>query len=87
MTGEEVRPMTIDDFTSALRAVPFRPFIVVASGRREYRIDHPETAMRSRNGNTVDVPVNENACTILDVDQIEAITFPDVQHASSERDS
>jgi hypothetical protein len=40
-----------------------------------------------QNGRTVMVPVNEHAITLLDIDQIEAITFPDVQHASGEGDS
>lgn len=67
--------MTIEQFTSAIRAEPFRPFILHTTSAKEYRVDHPELAMRTPGGRTVVVNEGENAAVILDLLLIEAISF------------
>lgn len=67
--------MTIEQFTATIRAEPFRPFVLHTAAGKEYRVDHPEMAMRTPGGRTVVVADGEHSVAVLDLLLIEAITY------------
>jgi len=44
--------MTVEQVRAALRARPFRPFILRMADNHEYRVDHPELALPTPGGRT-----------------------------------
>lgn len=71
--------MTIDQFTAAIHAQPFRPFLLHAASGKEHPVNHPELAMRTPGGRTVVVADGEHAVAILDLLLIKAISFPKLE--------
>ncbi len=67
--------MTTDQIRAALKGQPFRPFVVKTTGGREYRVNHPETAILSPGGRTLFVFISPEAGVALDVLMIESIHF------------
>ena len=67
--------MTIEQFTAALKAEPFKPFSLNAASGKEYRVSHPELAIRTPSGRTVVVVTGDDAVAVLDLHLIESITF------------
>ncbi len=67
--------MTIEQFTAAIRAQPFRPFVLHTASGAEYQVDHPEMASRTPAGRTVAVAAGDDAFAIVDLLLIEAITY------------
>jgi hypothetical protein len=65
--------MTSEQIREALRARPFRSFILKTTGGREYVIDHPELAILSQSGRTMSIATPEDTFAILDVLMIESI--------------
>jgi hypothetical protein len=68
--------MTIEQFTAALRAEPFCPFVLHAASGKEYPVNHPELAMRTPGGRTVVVATGDETTAVLDLLLIESISFP-----------
>jgi hypothetical protein len=69
--------MTIEQFTAALRAEPFRPFVLHAVSGKEYRVNHPEMALRTPSGRTVVVVTGDETFELLDLNLMKSISFPE----------
>ncbi len=67
--------MTIEQFTAALKAEPFRPFVLHAVSGKEYPVNHPEMAIRTPSGRTVVVVTGDETTAILDLLLIESLSF------------
>lgn len=65
--------MTTEQFRSALRAQPFRPFVLKTGSGALYPVQHPEMAMLSPGGRTVAVATGNDAIAVLDLLLVEAI--------------
>jgi hypothetical protein len=61
--------MTADQFRSALRTTPFRPFTVHTGSGEACKVTHPETVGISPSGQTV-VIVQDSGTAILDMESI-----------------
>ena len=67
--------MSIEQFTAAIKGEPFRPLVLHTAAGKEYRVDHPELAMRTPGGCTIVVADGEHSVAVLDLLLIEAITY------------
>lgn len=67
--------MTTEQFRTALKAQPFRPFTVRTADGHEYLVDHPEVAIQSRSGRTAVVANGEDSFAILDLLLVTALEF------------
>ena len=67
--------MTSDQIRNALKAVPFKPFVLKATGGREYVVPHPEFALLSPSGRTMSVVATDDSFAVLDVLMVESINF------------
>ncbi len=67
--------MTIEQFTAAHRAEPFRPFIIQTADGKQYPVNHPELASRTPSGRTVVLNSGEHAVAVLDLLLVTAITY------------
>jgi hypothetical protein len=67
--------MTTEQFRDALRAVPFRPFVIRTADGREYTVDHPEVALPSRTGRTVAVATPSDSFAVIDLLLVTALEF------------
>jgi hypothetical protein len=65
--------MTAEQFKNALKAEPFRPFVLKTDGGTLYAINNPEMAMITPSGRTIVVASGDDAFTILDLLLVEAI--------------
>lgn len=67
--------MTSNEIRAAVRAEPFRPFVIRTTGGREYTVNHPGWIMLSPSGRTLVVVGSDDAYGIVDVLMIESINF------------
>lgn len=67
--------MTTERFRNALKARPFRPFVLRTADGEKYRVDHPELAMQTQGGQTICVNIKGEEVAILDVGLVSAIEF------------
>lgn len=68
--------MTTAQFREALRAQPFRPFLLRLTNDRTYDIDHPELAMVVGAGPDVVIQVNHGAgAIILDLKHVATLEY------------
>ena len=74
--------MSIEQFTAAMKAQPFRPFVLHTAAGKEYRVDHPELAMRTSGGRSIVVEDGQHAVAILNLLLIKAITYATPSAAS-----
>ena len=57
--------MTTEQFKNALKAQPFRPFVLKTGSGALYPVNHPEMAMLAPSGRTLVVTSGDDAFTIL----------------------
>lgn len=62
----------------AIKAQPFRRFIMTTAGGREFLVDHPEFVAISPGSRLVVVTYLEGGYDVLDLSLVETLTFPDV---------
>ena len=67
--------MTSTEIRSAVRAEPFRPFILRTTGGREYTVHHPEWVVLLPSGRTMIVVGPDDAFGIVDVLMVKSINF------------
>jgi hypothetical protein len=67
--------MTSNEIRSAVKAEPFRPFVLRTTGGREHTVHHPEWVMLSPSGRTMVVVGPDDAFAVVDVLMIESINF------------
>lgn len=65
--------MTSDRIRAALRAEPFRPFVLRTTGGRDLNVAHPELLILSPNGRTLVLFGNDDQMDIVDVLMVESI--------------
>ena len=67
--------MNVDQFRSAHRLRPFKPFVIHTACGERYSVTHPETAWQSPAGHTVIVSIKGEEVAIIDFDQITEIVI------------
>ena len=65
--------MTTEQFRTAWKAQPFRPFVLKTGSGATYTGNHPERVLASPSGRTVVVTTGDDAFTVLDLLLVEAI--------------
>lgn len=66
--------MTTDEVRCAIKAQPFRPFVLRTTSGQEYLVEHPEFVALSKGGRTIAVfSTRENAFEIVDLLLVESI--------------
>ncbi len=68
-------PMKADPLRRAVRARPFRPFLLHLADGREIPVGHPENATVTSDGRCVMVYIPGDGAEILDVPRVTAIDF------------
>jgi hypothetical protein len=67
--------VNVDQFRSAHRLRPFKPFVIHTASGERYQVTHPETAWQSPAGHTVIVSIKGEEVAIIDIDQITEIVI------------
>ena len=69
--------MSAEQFRSAMRLKPFKPFAVHTASGESYAVAHPEAVWQSPDGATVIVATGPGgACAMLGVDHVTAVVCP-----------
>lgn len=74
--------MTIEHFRAALRAVPFRPFVMHLADGREVPVRHPELAVSTSTGRTTVVVQPDDTLTIIDLLLVTDLEFRETADAA-----
>jgi hypothetical protein len=74
--------MTIEHFRAALRAVPFRPFVMHLADGREVPVRHPELAVATSTGRTTVVVQPDDTLTIIDLLLVTDLEFRETADAA-----
>lgn len=68
--------MTPEQFRSALKIKPFKPFAVHTASGESYAVSHPEAVWQSPDGATVIVATGPGgACALMGVEHVTEVTF------------
>lgn len=68
--------MTTDEIRRAIKAEPFRPFVLRLASGKQVAVRHPEFVAFSQGGRTLAVfSTDENAFEIIDLLLVEAVMF------------
>ncbi len=62
--------MKLDQLLSAMRKVPFRPFVILTGSGEKYPVNHPEACSVSPSGRTVSVWLDNEDQAIIDMESI-----------------
>lgn len=73
--------MQPDQFRSALRKRPFKPFVIHTSSGEMYTVAHPEVVWQSPAGGTVIVSIRGEEVAMIDTELISEIVFSTSQPA------
>ncbi len=65
--------MKAEQFRSALRMTPFKPFTIHTQSGEAYNVTHPEVAWQSPDGETVIVHVGGQSIAMMDVSQVSEV--------------
>ncbi len=74
--------MTIEYFRAALRALPFRPFVMHLADGREVPVRHPELAVSTSTGRTTVVVQPDDTLTIIDLLLVTDLEFRETADAA-----
>jgi hypothetical protein len=74
--------MTIEHFRAALRAVPFRPFVMHLADGREVPVRHPELAVATSTGRTTVVVQPDDTLAIIDLLLVTDLEFRETAEAA-----
>jgi len=74
--------MTIEHFRAALRAVPFRPFVMHLADGREVPVRHPELAVATSTGRTTVVVQPDDTLAIIDLLLVTDLEFRETADAA-----
>ena len=74
--------MTIEHFRAALRAVPFRPFVMHLADGREVPVRHPELAVATSTGRTTVVVQPDDTLAIIDLLLVTDLEFRETVDAA-----
>jgi len=67
--------MTVEQFRAALRAEPFRPFVMHLADGREIPVKHQELAVSTSTGRTAVVVQPDDTLTIIDLLLVTDLEF------------
>lgn len=68
--------MTTEEVRKAIKAQPFRTFVLRTTSGQEFLVEHPEFVALSKGGRTIAVfSTSENAFEIVDLLLVESIRF------------
>jgi hypothetical protein len=67
--------MEADQFRSALKVKPFRPFTVNTSSGEKYKVGHPEAVWISPSGKTVLVHIQGEEVALMDMSLVAEIVL------------
>jgi hypothetical protein len=67
--------MEVDQFRSALKVKPFRPFVINMTSGEKYTVPHPEAVWQSPSGKTVLVHVKGEQVALMDISLISDIVL------------
>jgi hypothetical protein len=68
--------MTTDEVRTAIKAQPFREFVLRTTSGQEFLVEHPEFVALSKGGRAIAVfSTTENAFEIVDLLLLESIRF------------
>lgn len=67
--------MEIDQFRSALKVKPFRPFVINTASGEKYNVAHPEAVWQSPSGKTVLVHIKGEEVALMDIALISDIVL------------
>jgi len=74
--------MAIEHFRAALRALPFRPFVMHLADGREVPVRHPELAVSTSTGRTTVVVQPDDTLTIIDLLLVTDLEFRETADAA-----
>ena len=74
--------MTIEHFRAALRAVPFRPYVMHLADGREVPVRHPELAVATSTGRTTVVVQPDDTLAIIDLLLVTDLEFRETADAA-----
>ncbi len=78
--------MTAEQFRSALKVKPFKPFSVHTASGESYAVAHPEALWQSPDGATVIIATGPGgACALMGVEHVTEVTYPGKKSAKSSR--
>jgi hypothetical protein len=67
--------MEVDQFRSALKVKPFRPFVINTASGENYTVAHPEAVWQSPSGKTVLVHVKGEEVALMNIALISDIVL------------
>jgi hypothetical protein len=67
--------MEVDQFRSALKVKPFRPFVINTTNGEKYTVTHPEAVWQSPGGKTVLVHIKGEEVALMDIALISEIVL------------
>jgi hypothetical protein len=67
--------MKAEQFRSAIRMSPFKPFVIHTQPGEAYNVAHPEVVWQSPDGDTVVVHVGGSSVAFMDVSQVSEVVF------------
>jgi hypothetical protein len=67
--------MTSTELRNAVRAQPFKPFIIHMGGGRNLLVDHPEIAAIDPNGRTAIIFKRDGGWEVVDILMIQSLEF------------
>jgi hypothetical protein len=74
--------MTVEQFRSALRTEPFRPFVMHLADGREVPVKHSEPAVSTSTGRIAAVVQPDDTLTIIDLLLVTDLEFRDTADAA-----
>ena len=84
---EKVIAVTVNQIRKALETRPFKPFVLLITGGREYCVPHPEFLMITPPGRTIVVADRDGAVEIIDLILVESLHFTNGRSRSRKRRS
>lgn len=74
--------MTVEHFRNALRAQPFRPFVMHLAEGREILVKHPELVVSTSTGRTTVVVQPDDTLNIIDLLLVTDLEYRDQADAA-----
>jgi hypothetical protein len=68
-----------EDIRRALKAEPFRPFLIHLADGRAFAVQHPELVLLTPSGRTIVVAAADGGVDILDCLLVTSLSVPDVR--------
>ena len=70
--------MTTEDLRVVLKASPFRPFLILTTGGREFVVRHPELVFHPEGYDLIILTSPPRGLDLIDLEHVEALRYDDV---------